>query len=164
VTADYVCSGVVQFPGGTMAWSGKDHLKNNINGDENPRGFIASMKFDPEKKQALLTLSGSFNDGLIQTLSDLNGKSTTQTFSVIYGLDKFDGEDKVYPSNAVINLDSSFNIPKGSSTAKTVQTSYNIYGTTDTVKIEWNTIQCESPPKEDTARSVALPSGRVPRR
>jgi len=153
--ADYEFSGSTLLEDGkTLAWNGKDHQKNNINGDGNTRGFVASIKFDPENHQALLTLTGSMKDGLIQTVTDTNGNSSSFTTTVIYGLDLFDGTDTAYASDAIIHLDSNDNIPKGSSTAKTIQTLYGAQPGTDTVKIEWNTIQCESPPKSDTERAA----------
>jgi hypothetical protein len=168
--ADFEASGSTGTPdGGRIAWSGKDTLLNNINGSENPRGFIASIRFDPEDRKAHLTLSGGVKDGLIQTITDKNGNTTTQITSVIFGLDELDGKDTDDPHPYVtpyaeINLGPDFSIPKGSTTAKKVFAYYSAAAPMlDTVKVEWDPISCEFPPKPDAARSVKS-TGRAVRR
>lgn len=155
-TADYECSGTTIAPdGSTVEWSGTGSLQNNIDGSSHERGFIASLKFDPENQQALLSLTGGIQDGLIQTIRDQNGHVTTLTQTVIFGLDKFDGTDPVFPSSAVIHLGANHDIPKGSSTATTIQTYYSALGPMlDKVTAEWDTIACQSPPRDDSGRAA----------
>lgn len=153
--ANYKFEGTTFLPdGATISWSGEGNLTNNMDGAEDPKGFIASIKFDPEKLQALLTLTGGIFEGGTQIVVDKNGNVSTTKVSVIFGLDEFDGSDPVFKMNAVLPIDKYGNIAKGSKSASKVATYLSAFPPmADTVTVEWDSISAESPPKDDDPRS-----------
>ena len=77
---------------------------------------------------------------------------------IIYSLDGFDGRDAGSTVSYVeIDLDADFGIPKGSATASE---RWTLYPGMDTVKLEWEAIPCEFPPKEDDVGRATPPGLR----
>jgi hypothetical protein len=143
---EYTASGST---GGQVFWTGHaTDLHNNIDGAAAVRSYEAGAWFDPEQKKMQLYMSGGIKDGIIQTMG-----STITPMLMIYGVDEFDGKHGYLPSYVEIPLQPNFSITKDKRSAKKVTTYYSMLGPMmDTVRIEWDDITCEAPPKAETAR------------
>lgn len=136
----------------SISWAGEGAMSNNINGDGNTEGFIATIRFDPAAKSARLMLSGSVQNGVTKVISNPDGSVSYPEY-FIYGLDTFDGTEDYRPSYVEFNLNEDFSFPEVNREAQTVQMLYGImpYGG-DTVTVSFDPISCQSPPDPEAAR------------
>ena len=153
--AEYEASGETLLPDGTrIVWQGNGDMVNNINGQSSDKGFIATIRFDPENQTARIMLSGVIYNGISQVIYPKDGLPTTLPMTVIYGNDTFDGKEDNWPSYVEVNLNTGdFDLPEVERQATHIFVDYlGVIPGSSTVTISLDPITCQTPPDTGDAR------------
>ena len=153
--AEYEASGETLLPDETrIVWQGNGDMANNINGQSSDKGFIATIRFDPETQSARIMLSGVIHNGISQVIYPENGPPTTLPMTVLYGNDTFDGKEDNWPSYVEVNLNAGdFDLPEVERKATNISMDYlAVTPGASSVTISLDPITCQSPPDTGDAR------------